>query len=57
MLGLLVLFSSFSVVDTAMDHDNSMVDMNPEDQLPGSYCLWALAAVSLAGFAGVLRYW
>ena len=57
MLGLLVLFSSFSVADTPMDHDNSMGDINPADQLPGSYCLWALAAASLAGFAGVLHFW
>ena len=58
MLGLLVPFSSFSVVDTPIDHDNSMVDINPEDQSHGpvdsSYCLWGLAVVSLAGFVWLM---
>ena len=64
MLGLLVLFSSFSVVDSPIDHENSMVDINPEDQISGPvefYCLWTLAAVSLAGFLWLLvcrlRFW
>ena len=57
MLGLLVIFSSFSVVDTPIDRDNNMVDINPEDQIPGpveSYCFWTLAVVSLAGFVWLL---
>ena len=57
MLGLLVMFSSFSVVDTPIDHDNIMVDIHTKDQISGpveSYSLCALAAVSLAGFFWLL---
>ena len=61
MLGLLVLFSSFSVVDSPIDQDNkdnSMEDINPEDQSHGlvdsSYCLWCLAGVSLAGLVWLM---